>query len=77
MFQHLTYPATRNAPNVLAVPNLVTDISIDQSANPSQIQGAPLTLEFDQVFSRQPNPPNEIDITLTAQDLDSWAIGIW
>jgi hypothetical protein len=39
-----TYPNARNVPNV--VPNLVADITIDQSANPSQIQGTPLTLSL-------------------------------
>ena len=71
----MAYPNTRNAPTMVPVESAT--ITIDQSVTPSQIQEAPLTLEFDQVFSRQPNPPNERDFILTAADLDEWAALLW
>jgi hypothetical protein len=71
----VAYPNTRNSPNIVPVESAT--ITIDQSVAPSQIQGTPLILEFDQVFSRRPNPPNERDLILTAADLDSWARFLW
>jgi hypothetical protein len=71
----VAYPNTQNAPAVVPVESAT--ITIDQSVTPSQIQGTPLILEFDQVFSRQPNPPNERDLILTAADLDEWVGLLW
>jgi len=67
--------ATRSyRPNI---PIHVATITINQSATPSTITGDPLVLDFDQIVSRPPNGPNEHDVRLTRQDLDTWATNLW
>ena len=56
-----------------AFPIRTAEIKIDQSMTPPVIDGAPLTLEFDKVFDRLANPPNEHDIVFSGQDLAEWA----
>lgn len=69
------YPI-RNRP--AAVPSLTGDILMDHSVTPARIVGAPLTLEFDRIFGRNANPPQEGNIVLTSEILDNWAINcIW
>lgn len=62
----------------VSVPSLSADIFMDHSVSPAQIQGTPLTLEFDRIFGRSPNPPFESNIVLTTERLNDWAIEyIW
>ena len=69
------YPL-RNRPT--AVPSLTGDILVDHSVTPARIVGAPLTLEFDRIFGRNANPPQEGNIVLTSEILDDWAINcVW
>jgi hypothetical protein len=70
-------PSTRafsTAVNIppLLIPTKTQEITIVQDT----IAGAPLVLEFDKIFLRPAVPP-ETDITLTAQELSTWAAGIW
>ena len=61
-----------------SVPSLSADIVMDHSVSPAKIQGTPLTLEFDRIFGRSPNPPLESNSVLTTQCLNDWAIEyIW
>lgn len=58
-------------------PTRTVQISIDQSATLSITTGAPLVLEFDKVFCRQPVTPLEQDIIFTKQELEQWAQMLW
>ena len=58
-------------------PTRTAQISIDQSATPFITTGAPLVLEFDKVFCRQPVTPLEQDIIFTQQELEQWAQMLW
>lgn len=58
-------------------PTRTAQISIDQSTTPFITAGAPLVLEFDKVFCRQPVPPLEQDILFTQQELEQWAQMLW
>lgn len=66
-------PSTRVSPrlNAVAFPMQTAEISIIQSRTPP-VNGAPLVLEIERVFGRQPQG-SEADISLSAQELDSWA----
>lgn len=72
-------PTTRTSPRFARPlhPTKITTITIDQSGTPAVIAGAPLTLEFNEIFSRPAIPPVEKDIVFTRQDLDTWAKAIW
>ena len=61
--------------SIKCVPDLI--IKIDQSTTPSVIDGAPLIIEFDKVFDRPANPPNEHDVVFSGQDLAEWASWLW
>jgi hypothetical protein len=70
-------PPTRafpNAPNIPPplIPTKMHEITILQNT----VTGAPLVLEFDKIFLRPAVLP-ETDITFTAQELSTWAAGIW
>lgn len=58
-------------------PTRTAQISIDQSTTPFITTGAPLVLEFDKVFCRQPVPPLEQDILFAQQELEQWAQMLW
>ena len=60
-----------------AFPIRTAEIKIDQSTTPPVINGAPLTLEFDKVFDRPANAPNEHDVVFNGQDLAEWASWLW
>lgn len=70
-------PSTRVSPrlNAVAFPMQTAEISIMQSRTPP-VNGAPLVLEFERVVGRQPQG-SEADISLSAQELDSWAKIVW
>lgn len=53
-------------------PSLAATVVIDRTASPTNVTGAPLVLEFDRLFDRQPNLPLERNLVLTMQDLQSW-----
>jgi hypothetical protein len=65
------FPNTANIPPPL-IPTKTQEITIVQDT----ITGAPLVLEFDKIFLRPAVLP-ETDITFTAQELSTWAAGIW
>jgi hypothetical protein len=67
-------PPTRAFPNnpPPPIPTKIHEITIVQNA----VTGAPLVLEFDKIFLRPAVLP-ETDITFTAQELSTWAAGIW
>jgi hypothetical protein len=70
-------PSTRALPNAVnipppLIPTKIQEITIDQNT----VTGAPLVLEFDKIFLRPALLP-ETDITFTAQELSTWAAGIW
>ena len=54
----------------------ITIISNAVAGAPLPVTGAPLVLEFDKIFLRPAVLP-ETDITFTAQELSTWAAGIW
>ncbi|GFF48970.1 alpha-actinin-like protein 1 [Aspergillus udagawae] len=61
-------------------PRKLTTVTINQQVNPANIQvdgrnatSRPLTLEFELVFGRPPNPPLESDITFTNTELLEWS----
>jgi hypothetical protein len=68
-------PTRANTPRVQsnAFSIKTAEIKIDQSTTPSVIDGAPLIIEFDKVFDRLANPPNEHDVMFSGQDLAEWA----
>ena len=47
------------------------------STSQLRLPGDPLVLDFDHIVSRPPNGPNEHDVMLTRQDLDTWATNLW
>lgn len=49
------------------------EISIYQSTMPSVITGTPLVLEFDKMFCRYANRPQEKDIEFDERELNEWA----
>jgi len=54
------------------IPTQVQGIAI----RPDRITGAPLTLDFDKIFLRQPNPPEQ-DLVMTEEDLRGWSNLVW
>ncbi|GIK00283.1 hypothetical protein Aspvir_004303 [Aspergillus viridinutans] len=73
-------PATRSNPQGPWRPRKLTTVTINQQVNPATIQvdgrnatPRPLTLEFELVFGRPPNPPLERDITFTNTELLEWS----
>ena len=63
-----------NAPNIPRplIPTKIQKITFVQNT----VTGAPLVLEFNKIFLRPAVLP-ETDITFTAQELSTWAAGIW
>jgi hypothetical protein len=55
------------------IPTKMHEITIDST---NTVTGAPLILDFDEIFLR-PAVPAESDITFTAQDFSAWAARIW
>jgi len=55
------------------IPTEMQAITVDPNG---VITGAPLTLDFHQIFLRQANPP-EHNMVFTAQDLRDWSDSIW
>lgn len=73
----IPHPATyslRSQPTVM--PSLDADVLVNISTIPPQVQGGPLTLEFDRLFDRPPNSLAENDITLSNQSLGDWAVSV-
>lgn len=66
-------PATRSV--MRTVPTQIQVITIDSDSNTDH--GAPLTLEFPEIFLRQAVLPWEHDFTFTAQDLSELATDFW
>jgi hypothetical protein len=66
-------PATRS--NATQIPTKIQAITIDSNSNTAN--GAPLTLEFRNIFLRQAVPPLEHDFTFTGQDLLAFATVFW
>jgi hypothetical protein len=64
-------PNNLNKP-ILQIPTKIQEITIVSNT----VTGAPLVLEFDKIFLRPAVLP-ETDITFTAQELSTWATGIW
>ena len=54
------------------IPTCLQQIDIDHNI----VNGAPLILEFENIFLRAPNPP-ETEVVFTAQDLSEWAEFLW
>jgi len=68
--------AAANPPNQPSQsPTQIQAIAIDSNSN--IVNGAPLTLEFRDIFLRQAVPPLEHDFTFTAQDLSQFATHFW
>jgi hypothetical protein len=65
------FPNAHNIPRPL-IPTKIQEITIVSNT----VTGAPLVLEFDKIFLRPAVLP-ETDITFTAQQLSTWASGIW
>jgi hypothetical protein len=69
-------PVTRaNGP----VPTLVHEITISSNAGtstPNQVTGAPLVLQYEKIFLRDPIPP-QTDLIFTANDLADFATKLW
>ncbi|RFU34810.1 hypothetical protein B7463_g1551, partial [Scytalidium lignicola] len=79
-------PITRNMVIEKWIPRLqprqnegiqVATIDITSSTNPPTVTRDPLILEFDKVFLRPANPPNEQDIQFTRQHLEQYASLVW
>jgi hypothetical protein len=76
-------PSTRSNPQGLWRPRKLRTIILNQQVNPATIQVVggnatpPLTLEFELMFGRPPNPPLERDITLTDAELLEWSWAIF
>jgi hypothetical protein len=68
-------PATRSVTSAAATQIQV--VTMDSNSNPTTVNGAPLTLEFQKIFLRQAVPPQEHDFTFTAQDLSEFATDFW
>ncbi|RMZ75930.1 hypothetical protein DV738_g5218, partial [Chaetothyriales sp. CBS 135597] len=43
----------------------------------NSVTGAPLILDFEKIFLRQPVPPQEHDLIFTQPDLSTWAEKVW
>jgi hypothetical protein len=67
-----TRPVTRSNQPSAQIPTQMQVITID----PNGVTGAPLTLDFHQIFLRQPNPP-EHNMVFTTQDLRDWSDSVW
>jgi hypothetical protein len=59
-------------PATAQIPTQIQAITI----NPNSVTGAPLTLDFHQVFLRQAKP-SEHDMVFTTQDLQNWSNRVW
>jgi hypothetical protein len=60
------------------IPTKIQEITIvpnTVAGAPPIVNGAPLVLEFAKIFLRQPVPP-EGNLTITMQDLSTWAAGM-
>jgi hypothetical protein len=68
-----TRPVTRATPAGTLVPTCVQQVNID----PTGVHGGPITLAFEKIFLRLPNPPVEHDITFTIQDLQIFSSDLW
>ena len=66
-------PVTRS--RAAQTPTQIQAITVDSNSN--NVNGAPLTLEFQKIFLRQAVPPQEHDFTFTAQDLLTFATHFW
>lgn len=64
-------------PGPAACANLVATVVINCAASSTTVTGAPLVLEFNRVFDRQPNSPLERDIVFLTQDLQNWGKEFW
>jgi len=82
----LAPPQPRRSPRLnpgAQVPTRVQEILVTQNppahpggASTYTVTGAPLTLEFQEMFLRAPAPP-ESDVTFTTADLSRWATRYW
>jgi hypothetical protein len=68
-------PATRSVTSAAATQIQV--VTMDSNSNPTTVNGAPLTLEFQKIFLRHAVPPQEHDFTFTMQDLSEFATDFW
>lgn len=68
----MTRAVASNSHQPPQLPTCVQEIDIDHNT----VTGAPLILEFENIFLRAPIPP-ETDVVFTAQDLSEWAELLW
>jgi hypothetical protein len=70
-----------NRPNLRAprrmVPERVQEIKLSASQNNVTVNGAPLVLQFSDIFLRPTRNPQEVDFTHSQQDLMAMAAAVW